>query len=160
MYIKSVSVLTILSFFLTSCCTMLCDPTRQVKVTAQQRDVEVVIDGYACGTAPLSVKLDKACDHTIIVSKPGCQSQRKYLKSQRTLKSSSNIIAPIAGAAVGIGIGALVPVYGVYSGVFGAAIGGAIGLGVGIIGTGVDIHKRSDCDLDMKKVHFNLSQAN
>lgn len=160
---KTISLMTILSFFLTSCCSMMCDPTRRVTVTTQQCDAEVFVDGYACGTAPLLVDLDKTCDHTIIVSKPGYQPQQMQLKSCHTLKSASNIFAPIAGAAVGTGIGLMVYGTGGYilpSCIIGTVLGGAIGLGLGVVGTAADICSRSDCDLAMKSVHFNLIQAN
>lgn len=157
---KMISLLTIPSFFLTSCCSMICDPTRQVTVTAQQSDVEVFIDGYACGTAPLLVDLDKTCNHTIIVSKLGYQSQRACLKSHHTLKSASNIITPIAGAIVGTGIGLIAYGSGSYIlpyCIIGTMYGVAIGLGLGVVGTVADLYLRSDCDLDTKGMHFNLS---
>lgn len=160
---KTISLIMILSFFLTSCCSMIGDPTRLVTVTAQQSDAEVFIDGYACGTAPLLVDLDKTYDHTIVVSKPGYQPQQAFLKSHHTLWWTSNILTPFAGAAIGTGVG--LACYGtsgyiVPFALAGTGIGAAVGLGLGVIGTAVDIGSRSDCDLDTQSVHFNLIQAN
>lgn len=135
------------------------DPTSPIIVTAQQSDADVMIDGYACGTTPLSVGLDKTRDHTIIVSKPGYQRQRVCLKSRHTASVASNLISPAVGAVVGTGVG--LALYGTGGYIFpaflvGTVIGGAIGLGVGCIGTAADLYLRSDCDLDRKDVHFHL----
>ncbi len=160
---KTISLMTILSFFLTSCCSITSDPTRRVTVTAQQSNAEVFIDGYACGTTPLLVDLDKTCNHRIIVTKPGYQAQQVYLKSSHTLWWASNLMIPIAGAAVGTGIG--LAYYGSAGYIVpfclaGTGIGAAVGLGLGIFGVAADLCSRSDCDLDMKGTHFKLIQAN
>jgi hypothetical protein len=155
---KAISLLMILSFFLTSCCSIMSHPTRRVMITAQQSNAEVFIDGYNCGTAPLQVDLDKTYNHTIIVSKPGYQSQKACLKSRHTLGSASNIFTPAAGVLVGGGLGAMTG--SPYYFLFGSVIGGAVGLGLGIAGTAADLYLRSDCDLNRKGVHFNLIQAN
>lgn len=160
---KTITLIPILSFFLTSCCSVMRDPTRRVTVTAQQSDAEVFIDGYACGTAPLSVDLDKSYDHTIVVTKPGYQSQQTLLKSRHTLKWTSNILTPIAGAAIGTGIGLAccgTTGYIVPFALVGTGIGAVVGLGVGVIGTAADVYSRSDCDLHPHSAHFNLIQEN
>lgn len=166
---KTISLLTILSLTLTSCCSMVCDRTKQVIVTAQQSDAEVFIDGYACGKAPFLVDLDKTYDHTIVVSKPGYQPQQAFLKSHHTKKWASNLIAPIAGAAIGTGIGYLgsLIAYGTLGAyvippfaIIGATVGATTGLGLGLVGIAADIHLRSDCELDAQSVHFNLIQTN
>lgn len=159
---KTILLITLLSFFLTSCCSIALDPTRRISVTAQQSDTEIYIDGYACGTTPLLVELDKTCDHTIIASKPGFQEQEICLRSKRTLRSTSNLITPIAGAAVGTGVGLII--YGTSGYILpfflaGTVIGGAIGLGLGVAGTATDLYLRSDCDLNVKDVHFDLIHA-
>jgi hypothetical protein len=159
---KTLSLIMALSLFLTSCCTIARDPTTKIMVTAQQRDTEIFIDGYACGTAPLWVDLDKTCDHTIIASKPGYQGQHIRLKSQHTMGAAFNLITPIAGAAVGTGIGLMMYGSGGYILPYcigGTLLGGAIGLGLGAVGAATDLCTRSDCDLDRKTVHFNLNQA-
>lgn len=158
---KTLSLLMILCVSLTSCCSMFLDKERSVKVTAKQRDTEIFIDGYSCGKTPLTINLDKTCDHTIVASKPGYQTQQKHIKSQHTMKSASNLIWPLVGATVGTGIGLMT--YGTSGYILpfclaGTVVGGAIGLGVGSVGTAVDLSSRSDCELSTKNVHFNLVQ--
>ncbi|MCE2983887.1 MAG: PEGA domain-containing protein [Parachlamydia sp.] len=84
----------IFSIFLTSCCSILTERSREVMVTAQQQDTEVTIDGYACGTAPLLVELDKRFDHMIMVSKLGYQPSQVCLKSRHTARWASNLLIP------------------------------------------------------------------
>lgn len=160
---KTISLILIFSITLTGCCSMISDPTRRVTVTAQQSDANVFVDGYACGTAPLLVDLDKKYDHTIVVSKTGYQPQQVVLKSRRTMRSASNLLTPVAGAAIGTGIG--LACYGTSGYIIpfalvGTGIGAVVGLGVGVIGTATDISLRSDCDLNAHNVHFDLIQAN
>lgn len=160
---KFTTLMTILSFFLTSCCSMMCDPTRQVMVTAQQSNTEVFIDGYACGTTPLLVDLDKSRNHRIAVGKPGYQSQQVFLKSRHTAWWATNLMTPFAGAAIGTGVGLLffgTDGYIIPLCLVGTGIGAAVGLGLGVIGTAADIYLKSDCDLDTKRVHFNLKPVN
>lgn len=161
-------LITLLSFCLTSCCSVVGNATREVRVTAQQCGAEVFIDGYACGTAPLSVELNKTYNHTIIVAKPGYLPQQALLESRRTWRSASNILMPFGGAVVGTGVGAGLGAacWGVdaftlgVTAAAGCGIGVAVGLCIGIIGTATDIQSRADCDLCTKSVHFNLMQEN
>lgn len=158
MYRIMTSLMMILSVFLTSCCAMTRDQASRITVTAEQSNAEVFIDGYDCGTAPLLVDLDKAYDHTIIVAKPGYQPQEACLKSHHTLESGFNLATPGIGALIGAGVTGLVWGSG-YNGVgliIGTLIGGGIGLGVGALGLAADLYSRSDCDLDIHAVHFNL----
>lgn len=160
---KTVSLMTILSLLLSSCCSIASSQTRCVTVTAAQNDAEVFIDGYACGTTPLSVDLDKRYDHKIVVAKAGYQAETASLNSHHTLKGASNLLTPIAGAAVGTGIGLAyfgTGGYGIPFCLIGTGIGLAVGLGLGVAGAVADLHLRSDCDLDHNSVHFNLMQAN
>lgn len=151
----------ILSFLCTSCCTMATKPTEQVLITTQQSDVDVFIDGYSCGKAPLLAELDKKYDHQIVVSKTGYQNQETCITSHHTLKSGYNIAAPIAGAAIGTGVG--LALFGTGGFILpycivGTLCGGAIGLGLGVVGTATDLYSRSDCSLAKNEVHFQLIQ--
>lgn len=156
------SLLIALSLVFTSCCRMVCDRTQKVAITAQQRDTEIYIDGYACGTAPVLVDLDRTRHHTIVASKPGYEGQYMLLRSHHTLKAASNLVAPFIGLAVGTGIGLAVAGTGgiiLPDFLIGSFYGGLAGICFVGIGTAVDLYTRSDCDLAKQAVHFNLIEA-
>lgn len=161
---KSISLMTILSLCLTSCCTLFVNPKRQVTVTAHQSGTEIFIDGYDCGTAPLLVELDKRYNHRIVASKPGYESKQRDIISERhSSKLAYNGGTVVTGLAIGTGIGLLVEGTGGYALPYclgGTMIGGAIGLGLGVAGLAIDTYTRADCDLNINDVHFNLIQAN
>ncbi len=152
-----------LSLFCTSCCRSHCDRTEKVCVTTQPNDAQVVIDGYDCGVTPLVVELDRRYDHTIVVEKPGYQSQQACVTSSHTGKVGSNL----AMSAVGVTVGALcgLAIYGTTQwglvSVAGMGVLGCLaGTGLGLLGAGVDLATRADCELDRNAVHFQLAQQN
>lgn len=160
---KITSLITTLSLFLTSCCSIVRDPMRRIQVTAEQSDTEIIIDGYPCGLTPLLVDVDKRYDHTIMASKPGYLEEGISLKSRHTLRSATNLLTPLTGAAVGTGVGLMI--YGTSGYIIpfclvGTVIGAAVGVGLGVAGAATDLYLRSDCDLNANGVHFNLIQAN
>lgn len=159
---KSISLIMTLSLFLTSCCSITQNRLGRVTVTSRQKDAGIFIDGYHYGTAPITVNLDKTQDHLIVATKSGYQDQQIYVQSKRTAKSAYNLLMPVAGAGIGTVVGLATfgtTAYCLPFFIAGTAIGGLIGLGVGTAGAATDIYRRSDCELNRKVVHFDLTQT-
>lgn len=157
MYKTTLSIL-ILSIFFTSCCTLTQKRSESVLIAVQQEEADIIIDGYACGKAPLRVDLDKRYNHTIEVLKPGYQKQEAKIESCRSWQLGYNGTSPVIGAVAGtVYAGAIYGANGMIPPILiGTFTGAILGSGVGIVGILVDYSLRSDCVLDTHAVHFNL----
>jgi hypothetical protein len=168
---KLITLITILSFALTSCNSVKAQRNQTVIISSHPEGAQIVIDGFDCGTTPTTVGLNPKYQHAITLEKEGYYPETYILKSKVSGKKlSNNLSFPIAGLAVGAvtaavalsgGIGggsALAGICLVVVGL-GAAVGLAAGTTAGLLGTGVDVCTGKARSFTTNEVHLDLQPA-
>lgn len=157
---KFICLLLITSFMCTSCCTTARGAEQKILVDSNPQGASVTIDGYDCGITPQYILLERKQPHQVLIEKPGYQTSAHYLQPKVSAAVTSNILTPLAGGALGAGVGLICS-----EGAFGpllipgfALIGVAVGAVIGIIGSGVDLYTGAGKTLNVDNIHAELHQ--
>lgn len=158
---KTIAMLILCSFFLTSCCTITRSPYQEIEIASNPTGANIFIDDAYKGITPLKIKIKRKIPHTIILEKEGYKNQHYTLESKLSpLYLSSNFLFPVTGTAIGTTVGLLVAKNGFFLPIFtaiGAEIGLGVGAGVGIIGTGVDLYTGSARTLQPSQIQSQMT---
>lgn len=158
---KFICLLLITSFMCTSCCTTARGAEQKILVDSNPQGASVTIDDYDCGITPQYIFLERNQPHQVLIEKPGYQTSAHYLQPKVSAAVTSNILTPLAGGALGTGIGLICSGATVYGGLLipgFALIGVALGSVIGIIGSGVDLYTGAGKTLNVDKIHAELHQ--
>ena len=77
---KVISLLTMICFVCTSCCSLVRSPDQKVTIQSLPDQADLYVDGYYCGQTPVQVELSRKYNHSIYVATEGYQPQETQLR--------------------------------------------------------------------------------
>lgn len=159
---KSIILLTLCSFLMTSCCTVRYSKYQQVDVASDPSGALIRVDGTPQGFTPQKLSLERSRPHKLILEKEGYRTELLHLYSRTSPKKlSSNALIPLGAAVVGTGTGLCLTGgnAGDYTGLIIAACGVYalfLGSAIGAVGLGIDYFGGKACSLYPDAVHVKL----